>query len=623
MKQVFILIAVAVMCASELSSQISAKLFRYPDVSATQIAFTYGGDIWVAPKSGGTAVRLSSPVGAEVFPKFSPDGESIAFTGNYDGNSDIYTIPSQGGIPTRVTHHGMNDRILDWYPSGEHLLYVSSSESGKQRFSQFYQVERNGGLPAKLPMAYGEFGSLSPDGQQIAFTDRTRVFRTWKRYRGGTTADIWIFDLKTYASKNITNNGANNELPMWVGGDIYYLSDAGANQRFNIWAYNVAEGKARQVTDFSDVDVLWPSHGPEDIVFTAGENLYLLNLSSGEFHPVELHVVSDMVSVKPKKEDVSDYVQSLDIAPDGKRVIVEARGEVFSLPAEKGFVQNLTRTSGVAERRPAWSPNGKFIAYWSDASGEYELTIKDMTQGGKEKQVSQLGPGFRYNLYWSPDSKMVTFVDQTMNFYVYHIEEQSIDRVDQDLTLFEGGLRNWTPSWSPDSRWLAYGRTMTNGNSAIFIYDVNEKSVHQATSGFYSDLNPTFGPEGDYLYIVTNRSFQPVYSDFDNSWSYPNATQLAVVTLRPDVASPLAPENDDVAVEEDKEEGEGDEESADEAKDEEGDEEEGVADVEITFDNFERRIIVLPPAAGNMGRLTAVEGKIMFMRFPQLRLRRQ
>ena len=604
----FALSAFALLLAGSLQAQIDARLFQYPDVSETQIAFAYGGDIWTVSKAGGMASKLTSAKGTEAFPRFSPDGSAVAFTGNYDGNTDIYVMPSQGGVPTRVTHHGMSDRLLDWHPDGSSLIYVSSMESGKQRFSQFYQIKKEGGLPVKLPMAYGEFGSLSADGRKIAFTDRSRIFRTWKRYRGGTAADVWIFDLETYESENITNNVANDELPMWSGDNIYYLSDQGEEERFNIWVYNTTSKENRQVTQFQDYDIHFPSHGPKEIVFEAGGKLYLLNLDSEKYEEVEIQIVSDLITVKPHKESVEKYVQNMSIAPDGKRAVVEARGEVFSLPAEEGYIQNLTRTPGYAERFPAWSPSGRYIAYWSDKSGEYELTVRDMQEGAKEKKLTNLGPGFRYHLYWSPNSEKMAFVDQTMTIWVYDMPSKTMNKVDQDLALFEGGLRNWRPSWSSDSRWLAYGRAMGNNNNAVFIYDTEKKSSVQATSGFYSDSNPVFDREGDYLYLVTNRTFNPVYSDFDNSWTYPNATQLAVIPLRKDVSSPITAKNDTVAIKLASSVKEKDQEEADEDSDEE-------KKVIIDFDQFERRIVILPPKPGNMGRLSAAKGKVVFQRY--------
>lgn len=603
------LIAV-LLTATTSFAQINARLFQHPDVSETHITFAYGGDIWVVEKSGGTATKLSSPKGDESYPRFSPDGNQIAFSGNYDGNTDIYVIPSRGGIPQRVTHHGMSDRLLGWYPDGHHLLYASSMKSGKQRFSQIYKIPATGGLPEKLPLAYGEFGSISPDGQKIAFTDRSRIVRTWKRYRGGMAADVWLFDLKTLESENITDNTANDELPMWIGDKVYFLSDQGTAQRFNIWAYDTRTKSSKQLTHFTEVDVHFPADGPKEIVFEADGKLQLLDLATEAVREVDIQVVSDLITVKPRKESVEDYVQNMSISPDGNRAVIEARGEVFSLPSEEGVIQNLTRSSGVAERYPAWSPNGKYIAYWSDKSGEYELTIRDMSKGAQEKKLTELGPGYRYRLFWSPDSKKLAFVDQTMHINVYNMATGSHRQIDQDLSLFEGGLRNWDPSWSSDGRWLAYSKTQGNNNGAIMIYDSENDKLTQATSGFYSDLNPTFDREGDYLFLLTNRSFRPVYSDFDNSWTYPNATQLAAIALRDEVASPLAAKNDTVAIQLEQEE------KKEEDKKEEEQKEETKKAVDIDFEHFERRLVILPPKAGNMGNLSTAKGKLIFHRYP-------
>ncbi|MCB0686659.1 MAG: PDZ domain-containing protein [Saprospiraceae bacterium] len=594
----------------ELDAQVSARMFRYPDVSATHITFSYGGDIWIVPIGGGVATKLSSPVGSEIAPKFSPDGKSIAFSGNYDGNVDIYVIPALGGLPERVTHHGMGDRIQDWYPDGQHLLYTSSMESGKQRFSQFYKLGKDGGLPEKLPIAYGEFGSLNADATMIAFTDKSRIFRNWKRYRGGMAADIFIFNLKTLESQNITNNEANDEMPMWYGDKVYYLSDKGPEKRYNIWAYDIEKKENQQITTFSDFDIHMPSVGPGNMVFEAGGKMYIMDLQSYDPQEVKIEVTSDLVSIKPHQVDADEYVENINIAPDGMRAVVEARGELFSLPAEKGIVQNLTRSSGTAERFPAWSPDGRYIAYWSDQSGEYELTLRDLKMGNKEKTITKLGPGFRYQLYWSPDSKKLVFVDQTMTIQMVDISDGKVSKIDQDISLFEGGLRGFEVEWSGDSRWVAYNKSLDNGNAAIFIYDTKNMESKQATSGFYSDHVGAFDPDGDYLYVTTNRNFDPVYSDFDNTWVYPNATGLAAIALRQDVASPLAPENDTVAIKVDEKK---DEKEANATKDSLDKDDNGV---EIDFDGFERRLIMLPPAAGNMGDVSAVSGKVIYQRSP-------
>jgi tricorn protease len=602
------------MLSSNMFSQVSAKMLRYPDVSETHITFVYAGDIWIAPLSGGLASKLSSPKGDETFPRFSPDGKSIAFSGNYDGNTDIYVIPSMGGLPKRITHHGMGDRILDWYPDGKNLLYASSMYSGRQRFNQFYKVPVEGGLAEKLPVVYGEFASTDKDGEWLAYTKRTRTHRTWKRYRGGTASDIWLFNLKTLESKNITNSDANDELPMWRGSRVYYLSDDNKEQRFNIFVYDLDAGTNRQITNFKDYDIHYPAIGPKDIVFEAGGSLYLLDLATEKTTGVKVDVVTDELTLAPRIENVKKLLQNVNPSADGKRVVVEARGELFSLPAEHGPVINLTNSSATAERYPAWSPNGKYIIYWSDASGEYELYLMDLESNSSEK-ISSFGKGYRYNIFWSPNSEKIAFIDQTMTIRIYDIKEKELRKVDQGLYFMEGGLRNFKPSWSSDSRWLAYSREVDNQNKAIFIFDTKENKSMQVTSGYYGDMSPAFDPDGKYLYFATNRNLSPLYSDLDNTFIYPNATQLAAASLRKDVPSPLAPRNDvaEIKKDEKKEDEKKDDKEDDKKKDEKKDKDKSV---KIDFDGFESRVVILPPEAGNLGNIQAVPGKVLFQRYP-------
>ena len=562
----------------------------------------------MVPKSGGTAQRLSSPRGEESFPRFAPDGSTIAFSGNYDGNIDIYTIPAMGGDPQRLTHHPMDDRVVDWYPDGGALLFASLRESGRQRFSQLYRLSQNGGLPDKLPLAYGEFGSIAPDGKTLAYMPKSRDFRTWKRYRGGWAPDIWLFNLEDYSSRNLTESDANDAHPMWHGRTLYFLSDRGPNQRHNIWAYDLDSESFRQVTDFADFDIHFPAIGPSDIVFEAGGRLYLLDLSSEEYAEVEIDVVTDLATLKPRTENVARRIANASISPSGKRAVFEARGDVFTLPAEHGPVLNITASSGVAERYPTWSPDGKYIAYWSDRSGEYELTIRPADGMGEEEKRTSLGPGFRYTPQWSPDSKKIAFIDQTKSIHVYDRESRDVVRVDSDLWRNHGSLSNFRVSWSPDSRWLAYNRGLESRNSAIFLFDTQGGQRHQVTAGYYSDGMPAFDPDGKYLYFYTNRTFRPAYSDIDNSWVYPNTTNIAAVALRSDVPSPLAPRNDEEGAE--AEEDEGDNNNKEQEK-ENGDEAKAV---EIELEGFEHRLVVLPPRAGNFGPLAAVSGKVIFHR---------
>lgn len=607
------LFLVLLFCAGivrETSAQIDARLLQYPAVSRTQIVFEYAGDLWIAPKEGGVANRLTTPPGDEILPKFSPDGSKIAFTGNYDGNMDVYVIPARGGMPLRITHHGYPDRVLDWYPDGKSLLYASPMESGRLRYDQLYEVSAEGGMPDKLPLPYGEFGTISPDGNMIAFTPISQAFRTWKRYRGGMAADIWVYDFKKKTAVNITDNPANDEFPMWHGSTVYFLSDRGADERANIWAYDMSTRQTREVTDFRDFDIHFPSAGPDDIVFEAGGKLYLLDLATDKYREVKIEVVTDENTLMPKSESVDKMIRSFWISRDGKRAVFEARGDLFSVPAENGNVIDLTNTSGIAERYPSWSPNGKYIAYWSDRSGEYELAVKDMENPTAEKKLTSYGPGFRYRIFWSPDSRKLAFIDKAMDIYVYDINEDKTTKVDKEKYAYEGELRSFTPSWSKDSRWLAYAKDMDNTHGAIFIFDTKEKVSHPVTDGYYNDASPCFDPDGKYLYYFTNNSFAPVYSDMDNTFIYPNATRIAVITLQDTLVSPLAPKNDTTAVKVEKNE------KKDEGNKNGKKAEEKSKDVRIDFDGIAGRVVILPPSAGNYRKLAAVSGKVVYMRGP-------
>lgn len=608
--------------AGAAHGQVDARMLRQPDVSETHITFVYAGDIWVVPKTGGVAQKLSSPAGEESFPRFSPDGQTIAFTGNYDGNADVYTVPTLGGQATRLTHHPMGDRIVDWYSEGDAILYASSMASGRQRYSQLYRVAHEGGLPEKLPIPYGEFGAISPDGGTLAYMPKSRDFRTWKRYRGGWAPDILLFDLNDYSSRNLTSNDANDGHPMWHGRTLYFLSDRDPGQRHNIWAYELDGETFRQVTNFTDVDVHFPAIGPSDIVFEAGGRLHLLDLETEEFGEVEVDVATDLATLKPRTVNVGELISSGGISPTGKRAVFEARGDVFTVPAEHGPVRNLTASSGVAERYPSWSPDGESVAYWSDRGGEYELAIRAADGSGVEEELTSMGAGFRYRPHWSPDSRKIAFADEDKKIYLLDVASGQLEQIDEDIWMNHGGLNGFRIEWSPDSRWLTYSRALVNQKGAIFLYDAREGELHQVTSGYYSDAQPTFDPNGEYLYFTTDRALEPVYSDLDNTWVYPNATNLAAVALTADIASPLAPRNDDEdAAPEEEEASEEEPESEEEAGgEEESEDEEAESEpaepVDIEIEGFERRVVVLPPRNGNYSDLFGVEGGILYRRPP-------
>ncbi len=640
-------LGVAACAASTASAQIDARMFRFPTVSKTQVAFVYAGDIWVVPRAGGAAVRLTSSPGEESFPRFSPDGTKIAYSASYDGNVDVFVVPAAGGEPSRLTHHPMADRVIGWTPDGQRVLFASGRESGRQRFNQFYTVGLQGGLPEKLPVPYGEFGTYSPDGTKFVYMPMSQDFRNWKRYRGGWAPDLMLFDLKTFATKNITSNPANDAQPMWHGSTIYFLSDRGASQRNNIWAYDVAGGGVRQVTQFNDFDITFPSIGPDGIVFQAGGRLYMLDLATGKWAEVPVHVVSDETTLRQRTAKVESLVSSVAVSPTGKRAVFEARGDVFTVPAEFGAVVNLTRSSGVAERYPRWSPDGRQVAYWSDRSGEYELTLAPADGHGPEKKITSLGAGFRYPPQWSPDGRKLAFIDQAMRIRISDTGSGRTVEIDRSPEwISHNGLEAFRMQWSPDSRWLTYARPTAPGNTAIFLYDTKASKLTQATTGYLADDQPTFDPEGKYLFYASDREFTPVYGSFDNSWTYPNPTRLVAVPLRKDVKSPLATRNESenpLLDTEDKSKDKSDSKKDDDGKpnpqkDEANKDdpkktgdtsgaEKGAgkteerppapANVDIDFDGFEQRAVVLPPKAGNYAELQSIKGKLLYRRRPR------
>ncbi len=603
-----------------LSGQINARLFQYPDVSETQITFCYAGDIWVVPKTGGTAVKLSSPAGEETYPKFSPDGKTIAFSGNYNGNTDVYTIPVEGGIPTCLTYHGYPDRVVDWYPDGSKIIFASRRKSGKERFNQFYFTGTENGLPVKLPMEHAEYGSISKDGKTIVFTDKSRLTRTWKRYRGGTAPDIWLMNLETLDAEKIAKSDANDELPMIKGDKVYFLSDRGDAKRFNLWVYNINSKKVRQLTSFTDYDVHFPSMGPKDIVFEAEGKLYLFNLKNEKYNEVKINVVNDYRSLIPKTVKVKDLIQHAWISHDGKRVAFEARGDIFSVPAEHGYVTDLTRTSGVAERFPAWSPNGKYLAYWSDKSGEYQLILKDLKEN-TERTITSFESGYRYQPYWSPNSKMLVFIDQAMKIRLIMIETGEIVTIDKMLFQYHGNLSQFKVSWDANSRWITYGKDTPKRSHAIALYDVKNRKLHQVTSGFYDDYTPAFDPEGKYLFFLTNRYFAPKYSDMDNTFIYTGSTMLAAVPLTSEIKSPVAARNDDTEIKSDKkkEEKKKKDKSNDKGKDKEKTSKEKKKETKIELEGFEHRLVLLPISHGDYSDLSALTGKVLYMTGDELK----
>lgn len=592
--------------------QINAKLMRFMDVSDTQIAFVYGGDIWVMPKSGGTAMQITHSPGQETWPKFSPDGKYIGYTANYNGNGDVYVIPVTGGVPVRITYHSFFDRMIDWHPNGKQLLFASRREMGQRSSRQFFLVNKEGGLPTKLKVPYGELASYSPDGNSLAYITKITENYPFKRYRGGLTSDIIIYNLKTNTAENITKNEANDGKPAWVDDKVYFLSDQDAKMRRNVWVYDTKSKQAKQITQFKDFDITYMSAGKKDLVFEAGGKLYLLDTGTQKYKEVQVKVVSDLSVEMPHTVNVSRRINNMTASPGGKRIVFEARGELFNVPVKEGYSLNMTKSSGAFDRDPAWSPDGKQIAYWSDKSGEYELYVRASDGLKVPKKLTSRGKGFGYTPYWSPDSKKIAFIDETNTIYVMAATGGKATKVDNtEWNIGHNGRFGYAMAWSPDSRWLTYNKGLENANFAIMIYDTQAKKTQQVTSGFYNDRSPVFGAGGKYLFYLTNRSFNPSYSSLgDGTWVYPNSTQIASVSLTKKTPSLLKPKNDAVP------EGKGNKggkKGGKLGKGGKGDKKgKGGKPVNIDFDRIEARITLLPPPAGNYFGLMAAKGKLLF-----------
>jgi len=548
--------------------QPHVRMLREPDVSKTQVAFAYANDLWLAPREGGEAVPLASPPGIERNPRFSPDGQQIAFMANYDGNPDIYVMPVTGGPPRRVTYHPAMEWLCDWTADGK-LVFFAGGMGAYPRAAELYVVDANGGLPEKLPVPYGANGAISEDGKWLAYTPHSRDHRTWKRYRGGMATDVWLFNLERHTARRITDWEGTDTQPMWHGDKVYYLSDEGPEHRLNIWEYDVKRERREQITDFSEDDVKWPAIGPGargrgEIVFECGPDLYLLNLANKKSRRISVAVPGDLPKIRPQLLDVDNQLFASNVSSTGKRAVFEARGDIWTVPAKNGAPRNLTRSDGVAERDPAWSPDGQWVAYFSDESGEYELYIRQSDGKGGARALTHDSSTYYYDPNWSPDSKFIAFHDKTGTGFVVDVESATVKEIDRNP--WGGSLGRM--SWSHDSRWIAYAKAGDNRQSALWLYDRENDERHQVTSGVFSDSWPAFDRKGEHLYFARNLDFgSPVYEDFGATFVYTNTDRLLLVPLRKDVKSPFLPKIDE-------EEWKKDDQDKDKDKDENGDEDE-------------------------------------------------
>ncbi len=603
----------------------STWLFQSPALSQTHVVFAFGGDLWSVARAGGEAKRLTSSMGIETNPVFSPDGATIAFTGEYDGNVDVFVIPADGGVPRRLTWHPASDIALGWTPDGRRVLFTSV-RNAYSRFSELYTAGLDGGLEEKLPLPMGNEASFSPDGKRIAYVPIGRAFTAWKRYRGGRATPVWIASLADSRTEKVPRRDSNDFCPMWIGDKVYFLSDR--NGAVTLFAYDLKSKQVAQVLANDGLDIKSASAGPGGIVFEQFGSLNFFDLKSGKASRLAVTASGDFGEVRERFVSPANFLSSPGLSPSGARALFEARGEIITVPAEKGDSRNLTLTTGIMERDPAWSPDGKTIAYFSDASGEYELHLKPQGGMGDVVKIALAEkPTFYSGPRWSPDSKKIAYTDCHLTLWMVDIGAKKPVRVDKDR-YWSGAM---TYSWSPDSKWLAYSKSLANYMGAIFLYSLeNGKSV-QVTDGMSDAQYPVFDADGKYLYFAAStNSGQSIEPDI-HSLSRPVSRALYLVVLSKDEPSPFSPESDE---EKGAEEKKAEDKKTTEAKAEAGkpaaakpdaakpgDAAKGPAPKEvkvtIDFDGILQRILSIPMPARNYASLqTGKAGTLLAIEVP-------
>lgn len=597
------------------------KLLRFPDVHGGEVVFCYAGDLWKAPASGGLAVRLTAHPGQELFPKFSPDGKWIAFTGQYDGDEQVYVIPSQGGEPVQLTYypargplaprHGYDNQVYGWTPDGSAVLFRSFMDAdGGRTETALYTVKRTGGLPQKLPMPTAGAGDFSPDGRKMVYSPLFRDFRTWKRYEGGWAQDLYIVDLNSLALTPVSPTKRTERDPMWIGDKIYFVSDRDGT--LNLYSFDPKTQVTEQLTHSQTWDVRWASSDNQRlIVYEFGGELRLFDTQTRQDRPIPITVPDDGLAARPSWYRADKNVEDFALSPGGERALFVARGDVFTVPVEKGPTRNLTQTSGVHDKWARWSPDGKYVAFVSDADGEENLYL--VAQDRSEKPV-QLTKGLTAMLYapeWSPTGTHLAFADKDGKVYLLDIARKSYELIAQDERS-----RVMDYSFSPDGQFLAFSLSDPNENRSIYIYSLQEKKLYRVTDDLFDEWEPVWDPEGNYLYFLSDREFTPQISQVEWNFAGNRMTKMYALVLKKDGKHPFPPESDEVKVEGEKQktEGEGNNEKEADGKGPKAKEEKKSPTVVVDFAGLAQRVVPVPLGGENYGALSVVKGYLLYVK---------
>lgn len=569
-----------------------ARLLRFPATNGTDVVFTYAGDLYKAPLSGGEAQRLTSHIGYEIFPRFSPDGKSIAFTGQYDGNTEVYLVSADGGEPKRLTYTSTNSRddlgdrmgpnnvTMTWTRDGKQIVYRNRIGDGFE--GKLWTVSKDGGMSEALPLPEGGFCCYSPDGKKLAYNRVFREFRSWKYYRGGMADDIWIYDSQAKKVTNITNNVAQDIFPMWIGEEIFFASDR--DMTMNLFVYNTKTGITEKVTNYTDYDVKFPSTDGTIIVYEQGGYLYKLDPKTRRSEKISITLNSDNVDARSEQKHVSDDLTAASLSADGKRVVVTARGEVFDVPVQKGVTRDITRTPGAHEREAEWAPDGKYIAYISDRTGETEVWL-EAAEGGDPIQLTKDNDTYIRSIQWSPDSKFILYTDRKNRVVTVDVASKTKKEI----------LRNpesefYDVSYSPDSQWLTYTKPAANQMSVVYIYNLKTGKEYPVTEKWYNSSEPVFSTDGKYLIFSSDRDFNPIYGRLEWNHVYTRMGGIYLVMLEKSTPSPFLPKDEKV--------GEEKSETADKKEGKEATVSQGVT-VRIDTEDMLGRIVKLPLGTNN------------------------